>query len=309
MQNGFDIRKFWGAAAMVAATLLWGGSFSSQSYGMRTVPPLTFLMLRSVVAALALIPVAALFDRFGRGRVTLWGAAATKAERKLLFTGGVWCGVALGLASSFQQYGIKYTSAGKAGFLTALYIVIVPLLGIFFKRRATLAQWLATALALTGSYLLCGGLTRVGFGEIMLIIGAILFSGHILVIDRYAARCDCVRLSCIQFAVTSLITGAGSLAVKDPWVAADITGALPFWLYCGVFAGAAAFTLQMVAQKYLHPVTATLLMSLESVFAAIGGRIFLDERLTAVELTGCAVIFAAVILSQLPTRRATPRGE
>ena len=302
MQNGFDIRKFWGAAAMVAATLLWGVSFSSQSYGMRTVPPLTFLMLRSVVAALALIPVAALFDRFRTGRVSLWGAAKTRAERKLLFAGGVWCGVALGLASSFQQYGIKYTSAGKAGFLTALYIVIVPLLGIFFKRRATLAQWFAVVLALTGSYLLCGGLTRVGFGEVMLIIGAILFSGHILVIDRYAGQCDCVRLSCIQFAVASLVTLAGALAAGDRWIAADILNAVPFWLYCGFFAGAAAFTLQMVAQKYLHPVTATLLMSLESVFAAIGGRIFLDERLTAVELTGCAVIFVAVILSQLPTR-------
>ena len=141
----------------------------------------------------------------------------------------------------------------------------------------------------------------------MLIAGAILFSGHILVIDRYAAQCDCVRLSCIQFAVTSLITGAGLLAVRDPWIAADILGALPFWLYCGFFAGAAAFTLQMVAQKYLHPVAATLLMSLESVFAAIGGRFFLGERLSAVELAGCAVIFVAVILSQLPTRRAAPR--
>ena len=293
---------------MIAATLLWGVSFSSQRCGMRTVPPLTFLMLRSVVAALALVPVAAVFDRGRRGRVSLWGAAETREERKHLIAGGVWCGVALGLASGFQQYGIKYTSAGKAGFLTALYIVIVPLLGIFFKRRATFGQWLATALALTGSYLLCGGLSTVGFGEIMLIVGAILFSGHILVIDRYAPTCDCVRLSCIQFAVTSLITGVGSLAVGDRRIAADILGALPFWLYCGVFAGAAAFTLQMVAQKYLHPVAATLLMSLESVFAAIGGRIFLDERLSATELAGCAVIFVAVVLSQLPPVRRSKRG-
>lgn len=289
---------------MIAATLLWGVSFSSQRCGMRTVPPLTFLMLRSVVAALALAGVAAAFDRIRSGRVSLWGAATTKEARRRLLVGGIWCGVALGFASGFQQYGIKYTSAGKAGFLTALYIVIVPLLGLFFRRRATLAQWCAVVLALTGSYLLCGGLTTIGFGEAMLFVGALLFSGHILVIDRYAPESDCVRLSCIQFAVASLVTCVGALAVGDRWIAADILNAVPFWLYCGVCAGAAAFTLQMVAQKYLHPVTATLLMSLESVFAALGGRIFLDERLTATELAGCMVIFAAVILSQLPTRRA-----
>ena len=148
---------------------------------------------------------------------------------------------------------------------------------------------------------------RIGFGETMLIVGAVLFSGHIMVIDRYAPGCDCVRLSCIQFAVSSVVTLAGTLISGDRWVGADIVGALPFWMYCGIFAGAVAFTLQMVAQKYLHPVTATLIMSLESVFAALGGRIFLGERLTAPELVGCAVIFAAVILSQLPPPRRRTR--
>ena len=292
---------------MIAATLIWGVSFSAQSTAMRWMDPLPFTALRSLVGMLALALTTMIFDLVRERRLSFWGRAESAAERRELLTGGLWCGVVIAAASVSQQYGIKYTSAGKAGFLTALYIVIVPVLGLlFFKRKTGPALWFAVLLALTGSYLLCGGISSIGKGEIFVIVCALIYSVHILVIDRYAAKCDCVRLSCLQFLVASVITLGASPLVPEPWVLENVVRAMPFWLFCGVGSSAVAFTLQMVAQKYLHPVTATLLMSLESVFAVLGGWLFLHEMLSARELTGCAVIFSAVILSQLP--RKTPQA-
>ena len=292
---------------MIAATLIWGVSFSAQSTAMRWMDPIPFTALRSLVGMLALALTAMIFDLVRDKRLSFWGRAESGAERRELLTGGLWCGLVIAAASVSQQYGIKYTSAGKAGFLTALYIVIVPVLGLlFFKRKTGPALWFAVLLALTGSYLLCGGISSIGKGEIFVIVCALIYSVHILVIDRYAAKCDCVRLSCLQFLVASVITLGASPLVSEPWVPENVVRAMPFWFFCGVGSSAVAFTLQMVAQKYLHPVTATLLMSLESVFAVLGGWLFLHEMLSARELTGCAVIFSAVILSQLP--RKTPQA-
>lgn len=302
------MKKLWGAAAMIAATLIWGGSFSAQSRGVRLVDPVLFTALRSALGALALAVVVALGDVLKHRPVTLFGAAETPEARPDLLRGGLWCGVFLAVASCLQQYGLKYTTAAKAGFLTTLYIVIVPLLGMFFRRRTSALLWGAAVLALAGAYLLCGGVVTVGRGDALVILCAFVYSAHILTIDRYAAKCDCVRLSCIQFAVASALSFAGALALREPWVSEKIVAALPYLLYAGVAGSAVAFTLQIVAQKFLHPVTASLLMSLESVFAALGGWIFLNETLTLREFLGCAVILAAVILSQLPPpRRAPPR--
>ena len=294
------MNKFWGAAAMIAATILWGASFSAQSRGIRFVDPLLFTALRSLLGALALALTAALFDLRRDKRISLWGDADTPEARKRLVAGGLWCGLFLAVAGTLQQYGLKYTTAAKAGFLTTLYIVIVPLLGIFFKRSTSLLRWFAAAAALTGTYLLCGGIGEIGKGEWFVISCAFVFSGHILVIDRYAPRCDCVRLSCIQFAVTAALTFAATLVMRTSWSMSAIRDALPYLLYTGIASSAVAFTLQMVSQKYLHPVAATLLMSLESVFAALGGWIFLHQGLSLREFAGCAVIFAAAVLAQLP---------
>ena len=299
------MKKLWGAAAMVAATILWGASFSAQSRGVRFVDPMLFTALRSILGALALAVTAALSDLRGKKRITPWGDAVTPEARKTLLVGGVWCGLFLAVAGTLQQYGMKYTTAAKAGFLTTLYIVFVPLLGIFFRRRASQLLWFAAALALTGTYLLCGGASDIGAGEWLVISCAVVFSGHIMVIDRYAPRCDCIRLSCLQFAVTGALTLAASFALRLPWDAEALRDALPYLLDTGIASSAVAFTLQMVAQKYLHPVAATLLMSLESVFAALGGWIFLGQKLSGRELAGCAVIFFAAILAQLPP---PPRG-
>ena len=296
------MQKFWGAAAMIAATLLWGFAFSAQSAGMKFIEPVVFTAVRSMIAAAAMTVLVVIFDLFREKRLTLWGKAARPEEKRQLVAGGLWCGVILAVASTVQQSGLKYTTAGKTGFLTALYIVIVPVLGILFKRKTSPVLWFAVMLAMAGSYLLCGGIEAVGKGEILVMICALIYSFHILVIDRYAPKCDCVRLSCIQFITAAVLTAAGSVCFREPWIWKNIRSALPFLLFCGVGSGALAFTLQMVCQKYLHPVTATLLMSLESVFAVLGGWIFLKEVLTPRELSGCAVIFLAVILSQMPVR-------
>lgn len=297
------MKKLWGTVAMLAATVLWGIGFSAQSSGMKYLEPVLFTGLRSVVGVAGLIVGIICLDLFREKRLTLWGRAENLEARKELLTGGWWCGVVIALASTCQQYGLKYTSAGKTGFLTALYIIIVPVIGIFLKRKTSRALWLAVMLALGGSYLLCGGVSSIGKGEIFVIICAFIYSVHILVIDRYAAKCDCVRLSCVQFMVASVLGFAGSFLSGEPWDLSAIRESAPFWLFCGIGSSSLAFTLQMVAQKYLHPVAATLLMSLESVFAVLGGWLFLNEYLSGRELAGCSVIFIAVIIAQLPFSR------
>ena len=294
------MKKIYGAAAMIAATILWGLAFSAQSRAMEHMDVVSFTALRSLVGALALLATAMIFDWFRFGRLTVWGSHQTAESRKLLLRGGLWCGVVIAVASTLQQYGLKYIPAGKTGFLTALYIVAVPLLGIFFKRKTSMLLWVAVFVALSGTWLLCGGVSGIGWGEGCVILCALVYSVHVLVIDRYAAECDCVRLSCIQFTVASVLALAGTLILREDCSAGKIIAAMPFWLFCGIGSSAAAFTLQMVAQKYLHPVSATLLMSLESVFAVLGGWIFLHEVLSGRELSGCAVILLAVILAQLP---------
>ena len=300
------MKKFYAVLAMLIATVLWGFAFSAQANGMKHVGALLFVALRSVVGVAALAGVIIVLDVIKYRKVSFWGNAETVQARKSLLYGGLFCGLIIGAASTFQQLGLLYVSAGKTGFLTALYIIMVPLLGIFFKRKTPLLLWVAVFAALSGAYLLCGGAGTVGKGEIFVLICALLFALHIMVIDHYAPHCDCVRLSCLQFAVAAAATALASLAFSEPWIWHDITASLPYWVFCGVGSSAIAFTLQMVAQKYLHPTVAALLMSLESVFAVLGGWLFLNEMLSLREAVGCGIILLAVILTQLPERKKTP---
>lgn len=283
---------------MLIAAVLWGFAFSAQSSGMKFVGPMLFVMLRSIVGVAALMTVI-LLRRFFMQKNT---AAKRENQYKDLLVGGTLCGLAIAFASSFQQLGLITTSAGKSGFLTALYIIIVPLLGIFFKRKTGKLLYFAAMLGLAGAYLLCGGIGNISIGDIFTIGCAFMFAVHILIIDRYAVKCDCVMLSCIQFAACAVFSCAGSQVFREAWILHNIIKSLPFWIFCGIGSSAVAFTLQMYAQKFLHPVTASLLMSLESVFALVGGCLFLNEKISFQEFIGCAVIFAAVIIAQIPVK-------
>ncbi|MBR2510144.1 MAG: DMT family transporter [Lentisphaeria bacterium] len=294
------MKKVWGFSAMLTATLLWGFAFSAQSSGMDYVGPVVFNTMRSIIAFLALLVLVVVVDLCRDKRLSLWGDAVDVPAKKNLLYGGLWCGIALGIASNLQQIGLKFTTVGKTGFLTALYIIIVPLLGIFFKRRTTLSLWIAVGLALGGTYLLCSGIGNIGKGELLVIAASFFYSLHILCIDHYISKCDCIRLSCVQFAVASVVSTLLTFCAGELWQWGNIMKAMLFLFFCGAGSGAGAFTLQMVSQKYLHPVTASLVMSLESVFAVLGGWIFLNQTLNLHESLGCITIFAAVVLTQVP---------
>ena len=302
-------QKFWGCVSMVLATVIWGFAFSAQSSGMAYMGPVTFTALRSVIAVFSLAVLILILDLCRGKGVSFRGGLSSREEKFFLLRGGLFCGLAITAASICQQWGLRYISAGKTGFLTALYIVMVPLLGIAFKRKTTFFLWLGVILALGGSYLLCGSVSGFGPGEMLVVGCAFLYSIHILVIDHYAPRCDCVRLSCIQFIVASFLAVPASLLAGEVWNMENIGKAMPYLLFCGAGSSAVAFTLQMICQKYVHPVTASLLMSLESVFAVLGGYLFLKERLSPRELLGCAVILGAILISQIPVRERNKEKE
>ncbi|MCE5235786.1 MAG: DMT family transporter [Clostridiaceae bacterium] len=272
---------------------IWGFSFVAQSKGMEYVGPLTFNGARAVLGGIVLIPFAAAQSASNRKN-------GIKADKRALFRGGLLCGFFLFLASSFQQYGILYTTVGKSGFITALYIVLVPIFGLFIKRKTGILVWVSAAVALFGLYLLC--ITEelsVNLGDALTLACAVLFAGHILVIDRFAAKTDGVTLSMLQFFVNGALACAAAFIFEKP----SLTGILSAWapvLYAGVMSCGVAYTLQIIGQKGLEPSVASLILSLESCMAVLAGWLLLGQSLSPRELAGCAVMFAAIVLAQLP---------
>ncbi len=288
---------------LVLAAFIWGTAFVAQSMGMDHVGPCLFNAARSFVGSLALLPVAWFTSRRRGGQANL-GKAKCWLQNKALLAGGCACGVMLAGGSLLQQMGLTSTTAGKAGFLTSLYIVLVPVLGVFLGRRPGLQVWLGVLVALAGAYCLSGG-EGEGFsmaaGDLLVICSAVFFSLHILVIDHFSPQVDGIQLSCVQFFVTGLI----SLALALVFEGLDWRALLAAWgplLYTGVLSSGVAYTLQIVGQKGTNPTVASLLMSLESVFAAVSGWVLLGEPLSPRELVGCGLVFTAVILAQLPPR-------
>ncbi|WP_333792299.1 DMT family transporter, partial [Muricomes intestini] len=225
-----------------------------------------------------------------------------KGDRKTLWIGGIYCGIALAAGSSLQQVGLVYTSAGKAGFLTALYILIVPLLGIFVGKRAGIKIWTGVGLAMLGIFFLC---VKEGFsivhGDLLIMVSALAFAVHILVIDYFAPKVDGVKMSCIQFLVCGVLCAVPMLIWERPAAGAILDAYVPL-LYAGVLSCGAAYTMQVVAQKDADPTVASLILSLESVFAALTSWLILHEKRTPRELFGCALVFLAIILAQLPAK-------
>lgn len=292
-----------GSMLLLLTAFIWGIAFVAQSVGMDYVGPFTFNGVRSLLGGAVLLPCIWMLDKISGRKPSVWGAAKTPQERKMLLFGGVSCGLVLAVASSMQQIGISYTSVGKAGFLTALYIVIVPVLGIFLKKRVGMGVWGSVALALAGMYLLCINETfSVGVGDMFIIASACIFSIHILIIDRFAPSVDCVRMSCIQFAVCGVCCGAFALVFEKPTFASLGAAWLPL-AYAGILSCAVAYTLQVVGQKSTPPTLASLILSLESVFAVLAGWVLLGQTLTLREGVGCALVFFAILLAQLPAKK------
>ena len=293
-------KKMRGNLMLLLTALIWGTAFVAQSAGMDHVQPFTYNGVRTLIGGLVLIPVIMLFDRLkpADGRPS---AAEQKVINKNSLIGGICCGTVLCVASCFQQFGVSMTTAGKAGFITALYIVIVPLMGVFIKKKIPKIIWLCVAIAVAGFYLLCvkEGFS-VGTGDLLVLCCAFFFSIHIMVIDHFTAgKVDGVRMSCVQFLVAGIMAIVLMFLFEEPTLA-SIWDARVSILYAGVMSCGVAYTLQILGQKDTDPTTATLLMSLESVFAALSGWVLLHESLSLKEIFGCAMVFAAVILAQIP---------
>ncbi len=284
---------------------IWGVAFVAQSVGMDYVGPFTFNGIRSVIGGIVLIPCIFIIRKIkGEENQVTGRTGEDKAKgRKLLIQGGVSCGVVLFIASSLQQIGIQYTTVGKAGFTTALYIVIVPLLSIFLHKKAGFKIWISVVIAVAGFYLLCISESfTLQTGDLLELLCAVSFSVHILVIDYFAPKVDGVKMSCIQFFVCGIL-GIIFMAIFEHPVISDILNAWQPILYAGVMSCGVAYTLQIIGQKGMNPAVASLIMSMESAISAVAAWIILDQKLSKKELCGCILVFAAIILAQLPDKK------
>ncbi len=283
--------KIRGSLYLTVGTVIWGCAFVAQSVGMDYIGPMTFMAGRSVLAVLALLIVTFFMDKEKAGFCARW-------LDKGLWKAGIPCGLALFLATALQQVGLLYTEPGKAGFITAMYIVLVPILGIFLGKRCGGRIWLSVALAVAGLYLLsCVGVTRINLGDLLILGAAAAFAVQITLIDTLAQNLDGLRLNGVQFAVVGVLSLIAMALTEEPtWDAVlDCAGPL---LYTGLLSSAAAYSLQIMGQQLLPPAPASLIMSLESVFAVIAGWLILGQTLSAVETVGCVLVFGAVLLSQ-----------
>ena len=281
------------------AAFIWGIAFVAQRVGMDYVGPFTFNAARFTIGGLVLIPCVFYMRKNGETK-----KENRKGEKKASIIGGICCGIALFTASSLQQIGISYTTVGKAGFITALYIVIVPLLGIFMKKRVSWTVWISVVIATVGMYLLCitDGF-QIGKGDVYVFFCAIVFSFHILVIDRFSGEADGVFLSCIQFFTAGVLALLFSFLFEQPKMAGLTAAWLPV-LYAGVLSCGVGYTLQVVGQKNTDPVIASLILSLESIFSLLAGWILLGQKLSPKELFGCVLMFGAILLAQIPAGKA-----
>lgn len=284
-------RQLKGTIQILLATLIWGCAFVAQSVGMDHMEPMGFQAVRSLLAVAALVPTIYVMDKEKTSFLPRWKTPA-------LWKTGIPCGIALFAAQGLQQTGLLYTEPGKAGFITAMYIVLVPVLGLFLGRKCGLRIWVSVALAVGGLYLLsCVGVSRVNLGDILILISALCFAVQIVLIDSLAQSLDGLRLNCVQFIVVTVLSALTAFFTEDfSWQGA-FDCAVPL-LYTGVLSSGAAFSLQILGQQHLPPEPASLIMSLESVFAVLAGWILLNQTLSPIELTGCALVFMAVILSQ-----------
>lgn len=287
-------KSLTGSLMLIIAAAIWGAAFVAQSVGMEYIGPFTLNCIRMLIGGAVLVPAIFVFDKIG-----ICHRPTDKKQRRFLIIGGVSCGCVLAAASMMQQIGIKYTSPGKAGFITAIYIVLIPIMQMTLGRKTHWSAWISVLIAAAGMYLLCiNGEFVIKTGDVCVIMCAFLFAAHIMVTDHFAPGVDCVRMSCIQFFTCGAVCGIFMLIFEEPTLEGIAAARIPI-LYTGICSSGIAYTLQTVAQSKVKPVIASLLMSLESVFSVVFSMLILNQRLTLRELCGCILIFAAVIFAQI----------
>jgi len=291
--------KAAGTLSLLFATVIWGFAFIAQSVGMDHIGPFTFQMIRCALAVAFLLPVSFLID----GKDTKFIDSIKKWKNPALWKAGAICGCALFAAASLQQIGLVSTDAGKAGFITAMYIVLVPVLGLFLGQKPSPGAIVSVLLAVVGLYLLsCMNTSGINTGDLLLMGCAFAFAVQIRCIDRFAGSVDGIRLNCVQSLVVTVLSVPFALLTET----IDFTQIAACWtslMFAGVLSMGVAYSLQIIGQKHLEPTPAALIMSLESVFAVLGGWLILHETMTSWEMLGCCLVFCAVILSQLPVKK------
>ena len=287
--------------------LIWGVAFVAQSVAMDYIGPYTFNAVRSLLGGIVLVPCVFLFGQKEKSVIDEDPSKGTAIDRPGdMITGGLLCGIMLFLSTTLQQVGIQYTTVAKAGFITALYIILVPILGIFLKKRVSVQIWISVVIAIIGLYLLCmKGSFYLGQGDFLVLLCSLCFALHILVIDHFTDKVNGVKLSCIQFFVSGLLSSILMFLFEAPAISAIFSAWLPI-VYGGVFSSGIAYTLQIIGQKGTDPTIASLILSLESVVSVLAGWIILGQSLTPREILGCLLMFGAIILAQVaPVQKAS----
>ena len=292
-----------GSIMLLITSIIWGCAFVAQKVGMDYIGPFSFCGFRFLFSAFFLIIITICRDLIFYKKLTLF--KMERQKRNKIFLGGILCGISLAIASNLQQYSIQETTAGKAGFITALYIVLVPILGIFIKKKVKIVEWISVFIAFISLILLCfqkgelGGIFSIHSYDVGLLVCAIFFSIQILLIDYFAKDNDCLMMSTIQFIVCAIVSCLLRIIFDKPQVDQVKNAMIPL-LYAGIASGGIAYTLQFIGQKYTRPIVASIIMSLESVVSLLAGMIIINESLTSRELWGCALMFMAIIISQIP---------
>lgn len=288
------IKTLKSSMLLFLAALIWGVAFVAQSVGMDYMGPFSFCGGRFLMGSAVLAPIVAV------RRIQDRKKQVERAGFKITVTGGICCGLALCTATLLQQFGIQYTTVGKAGFITTLYIIIVPIAGLFLKKKVPGKVWIGAVIAAFGMYLLCmSEKLALSRGDLYVFICALVFSVHILVIDHFSPKADGIELSCIQFLTAGVISSIGAVIFEQPSIGNFVAGIIPL-LYAGILSSGVAYTLQVIGQKDMDPTVASLILSLESVISMLAGWAILGQKLSPRELSGCVLVFAAVILVQLP---------
>lgn len=308
--------SFKSTLILLLVAMIWGTSFIGQKVGMDDIGPFFFVAFRMLFAGISLIPVYLISEKTGNRALEKKGTPRTAEEKKQMLrtgiTGGFFCGIMMYCANTLQQVGIVTTTAGKAAFITALYIILVPIMGIFMKHKTGMNVWVGAVLAVIGLYLLCitPGEFHLASGDLIILIGSFFWGFHILVMDHFAPKANVALIVCIQSFTASAI-GFVLAFIKEDFAWSDVAGALPSLLYVAIFCTAIAYSLQGLGQRHADPTVASIVMSLESVFAVISGFLLLHETFTGREILGCVIMFAAIIITQLPAKSTAeqPAGE